>query len=73
MKKLEQHFKNLAKCEDNFDLGFKKSANDLAKQLRDMGIGRPKSSPRISDPAHERNISNSYSSSPILQDTWHTR
>ncbi len=65
MNKIEQEYNNLTKSKGDFDMGFKKSAYELGDKLRQMGIERPKTVPRISDPAHSRGLGNSHSTSLV--------
>ncbi|MCY3740102.1 MAG: hypothetical protein OXH00_03685 [Candidatus Poribacteria bacterium] len=67
MDNLKQQHKKLNKRGKGFDMGFKEFAKKMENKLKLMGIERPRHGPRISAPAHSRDMIYSHSSSSVQQ------
>lgn len=65
MDNLKQRHRKLNKKGKDFDMGFKKFAKKMENKLKLMGIERQHHGPRISAPAHSRDMIYSHSSSSV--------
>lgn len=65
MRKRKKHNLELVGDNEKIVLKLQESVKEMEKNLKRMGIERPHRGPRISDPAHTRDVIDSYLSSSI--------